>query len=50
MIQNRIIQIVNFGRIRHGKFRITYNNNYQIPSEDKEKIKSAEEKIRFNKT
>ena len=41
---------VNFGRIRHGflAFNDIQSDYYQIPSEDKEKIKSAEEKIREN--
>ena len=39
---------VNFGRIRHGflAFNDIQSDYYQIPSEDKEKIKNAEEKIR----
>ncbi len=39
---------VNFGRIRHGflAFNDIQSDYYQIPSEDKEKIKDAEEKIR----
>ena len=41
---------VNFGRIRHGflAFNDIQSDYYQIPSEDKEKIKDAEEKIREN--
>ena len=41
---------VNFGRIRHGflAFNDIQSDYYQIPSEDKEKIKNAEEKIREN--
>ena len=41
---------VNFGRIRHGflAFNDIQSDYYQIPSEDKEKIKYAEEKIREN--
>ena len=41
---------VNFGRIRHGflAFNDIQSDYYQIPSEDKEKIKHAEEKIREN--
>ena len=39
---------VNFGRVRHGflAFNDIQSDYYQIPSEDKEKIKYAEEKIR----
>ena len=39
---------VNFGRIKHGflAFNDIQSEYYQIPSEDKEKIKFAEEKIR----
>ena len=39
---------VNFGRNRHGflAFNDIQSDYYQIPSEDKEKIKNAEEKIR----
>tara|TARA_Y100000996_G_scaffold396755_1_gene363164 strand:- start:340 stop:1305 length:966 start_codon:yes stop_codon:yes gene_type:complete len=39
---------VNFGRLRHGflAFNDIQSDYYQIPSEDKEKIKDAEEKIR----
>jgi ribonuclease E len=39
---------VNFGRIRHGflAFNDIQSDYYQVPSEDKEKIKFAEEKIR----
>ena len=39
---------VNYGRIRHGflAFNDIQSDYYQIPSEDKEKIKDAEEKIR----
>ena len=39
---------VNFGRDRHGflAFNDIQSDYYQIPSEDKEKIKFAEEKIR----
>ena len=41
---------VNFGRIRHGflAFNDIQSDYYQIPSEDKEKIRDAEEKIREN--
>ena len=41
---------VNFGRIRHGflAFNDIQSDYYQIPSEDKDKIKDAEEKIREN--
>ena len=41
---------VNFGRERHGflAFNDIQSDYYQIPSEDKEKIKQAEEKIREN--
>ena len=41
---------VNFGRLRHGflAFNDIQSDYYQIPSEDKEKIKNAEEKIREN--
>ena len=41
---------LNFGRIRHGflAFNDIQSDYYQIPSEDKEKIKDAEEKIREN--
>ena len=39
---------INFGRIKHGflAFNDIQSEYYQIPSEDKEKIKFAEEKIR----
>jgi len=39
---------INFGRIRHGflAFNDIQSDYYQLPSEDKEKIKDAEEKIR----
>ena len=39
---------INFGRIRHGflAFNDIQSDYYQIPSEDKEKIRDAEEKIR----
>ena len=39
---------INFGRERHGflAFNDIQSDYYQIPSEDKEKIKIAEEKIR----
>ena len=39
---------VNFGRERHGflAFNDIQSDYYQVPSEDKEKIKEAEEKIR----
>jgi ribonuclease E len=39
---------VNFGRDRHGflAFNDIQSDYYQIPSEDKEKLKNAEEKIR----
>ena len=41
---------VNFGRERHGflAFNDIQSDYYQIPSEDKEKIKFAEEQIREN--
>ncbi len=41
---------INFGRTRHGflAFNDIQSDYYQIPSEDKEKIKDAEEKIREN--
>ena len=41
---------VNFGRDRHGflAFNDIQSDYYQIPSEDKEKIKEAEEEIREN--
>ena len=41
---------VDFGRVRHGflAFNDIQSDYYQIPSEDKEKIKDAEEKIREN--
>ncbi len=41
---------INFGRIRHGflAFNDIQSNYYQIPSEDKERIRNAEEKIREN--
>ena len=41
---------VNFGRDRHGflAFNDIQSDYYQLPSEDKEKIKKAEEKIREN--
>ena len=41
---------VDFGRERHGflAFNDIQSNYYQIPSEDKEKLKIAEEKIREN--
>ena len=41
---------VNFGRVRHGflAFNDIKSDYYQIPSEDKDKIKDAEEKIREN--
>ena len=41
---------INFGRIRHGflAFNDIQSDYYQIPLEDKEKIKDAEEKIREN--
>ena len=41
---------VNFGRVRHGflAFNDIQSDYYQIPSEDKDKIKDAEEKIREN--
>jgi len=41
---------VNFGRDRHGflAFNDVQSDYYQIPSEDKEKIRVAEEKIREN--
>ena len=39
---------VNFGRDRHGflAFNDIQSDYYQVPSEDKEKIRIAEEKIR----
>ena len=39
---------VNFGRIRHGflAFNDIQSDYYQIPTDDKEKLKQAEEKIR----
>ena len=39
---------INFGRVRHGflAFNDIQSDYYQVPSEDKEKIKDAEEKIR----
>ena len=39
---------VNFGRVRHGflAFNDIQSDYYQVPSEDKEKIRVAEEKIR----
>ena len=39
---------INFGRIKHGflAFNDIQSDYYQIPSEDKEKIRDAEEKIR----
>ena len=41
---------INFGRIKHGflAFNDIQSDYYQVPSEDKEKIKDAEEKIREN--
>ena len=41
---------INFGRIKHGflAFNDIQSDYYQIPSEDKEKIRDAEEKIREN--
>tara|TARA_B100000700_G_scaffold328954_1_gene448578 strand:- start:621 stop:2432 length:1812 start_codon:yes stop_codon:yes gene_type:complete len=41
---------VNFGRIKQGflAFNDIQSDYYQVPSEDKEKIKDAEEKIREN--
>ena len=41
---------VNFGRERHGflAFNDIQSDYYQLPSEDKEKIRIAEEKIREN--
>ncbi|OUV61284.1 MAG: ribonuclease E/G [Candidatus Pelagibacter sp. TMED128] len=41
---------INFGRVKHGflAFNDIQSEYYQIPSEDKEKIKYAEEKIREN--
>ena len=41
---------VNFGRDRHGflAFNDIQSDYYQIPSDDKEKIRAAEEKIREN--
>ena len=39
---------INFGRIRHGflAFNDIQSDYYQVPAEDKERIKNAEEKIR----
>ncbi len=39
---------VNFGRVRHGflAFNDIQSDYYQVPAEDKERIKNAEEKIR----
>ena len=39
---------VDFGRLKHGflAFNDIQSDYYQIPSEDKERLKSAEEKIR----
>ena len=41
---------INFGRIKHGflAFNDIQSDYYQVPSEDKEKIRHAEEKIREN--
>ncbi len=41
---------VNFGRVRHGflAFNDIQSDYYQVPYEDKERIKDAEEKIREN--
>ena len=41
---------VDFGKVRHGflAFNDIQSDYYQIPSEDKEKIRDAEEKIREN--
>ena len=41
---------INFGRIKHGflAFNDIQSDYYQIPFEDKERIKNAEEKIREN--
>ena len=41
---------INFGRERHGflAFNDIQSDYYQIPSEDKEKLRIAEEKIREN--
>jgi len=41
---------VDFGRVRHGflAFNDIQSDYYQIPSEDKERIREAEEKIREN--
>ena len=41
---------INFGRIKHGflAFNDIQSDYYQIPLEDKERIKNAEEKIREN--
>ena len=41
---------INFGRERHGflAFNDIQSDYYQIPSDDKEKLKIAEEKIREN--
>ena len=39
---------INFGRLKHGflAFNDIQSDYYQIPTEDKEKLKEAEEKIR----
>ena len=39
---------VDFGRVKHGflAFNDIQSDYYQIPSEDKEKLKNVEEKIR----
>ena len=41
---------VDFGRVKHGflAFNDIQSDYYQIPSADKEKLKSAEEKIRVS--
>jgi len=43
-----MFKFVNFGRERHGflAFNDIQSDYYQLPSEDKEKIRIAEEKIR----
>ena len=41
---------IDFGRVRHGflAFNDIQSDYYQVPSEDKEKIRLAEEEIREN--
>ena len=41
---------INFGRIKHGflAFNDVQSDYYQMPTEDKEKLKEAEEKIRVD--